>query len=98
MDVVCKGKLGGREEIIPVVLMVIAEHPDVCLEFLVNVFGLPVGLQVVGCRSRSFDPKESVEFPHEIRNEHRPLVMHPLQQKTMELPYVSIVEPCRPFS
>ncbi len=48
MDMVCKGKLGCREEIVPVVLMVIVEHPDVCLEFLVHVFSLSISLWVVG--------------------------------------------------
>ncbi len=72
MDMVCEGELGRREKVIPVILMVIAEHPDVRLEFLVDTFGLSISLRVVGCRGSGFDPEESVEFPHEIRNEYRP--------------------------
>ncbi len=70
MDMVCEGELGCREEIVPVVLVVIAEHPDVRLEFLVDVFSLSVGLCVVGRRGCSFDPEKSVEFPHELRDEN----------------------------
>ena len=54
-----KGDLGGQvdmvgshefsrgEELIPVILVVVAEHLDVCLEFLVDMLHLPVGLGVV---------------------------------------------------
>ena len=47
VDMVGGCKFSRGEELIPVVLVVVAEHLDVCLELLVDMLCLPVGLEVV---------------------------------------------------
>ena len=46
VDMVGGCKFSRGEELIPVVLVVVAEHSDVCLKFLVDMLHLPISLGV----------------------------------------------------
>ena len=67
------------EELVPVVLVVVAEHSDVCLKFLVDTLCLPISLGVVCSQCCGLDSKEVVQLAHEACNEHGAAVMEPLQ-------------------
>ena len=66
MDPVVVGKFGYRKPVIPVVLPQVYKEVQELLDLLVDTFGLTVGLQVVGCRGRDFNPKYFAESSHEV--------------------------------
>ncbi len=54
------GKLSEWEPITPVSLSVVNEDPEVLLDFLVNVFGLSIGLWVKHCGGIQRDVEHSI--------------------------------------
>jgi hypothetical protein len=52
MDVIVVLKLSQGEEIDPVILPLVHEDPEVLFQLLVNSFGLPVTLRMVGRSGR----------------------------------------------
>src|SRR5882672_11182016 len=54
--VVCK--FGKGQEVDPVILLVIDVNPKVLFQDLVDSFGLPIGLQVIGRRKVSLDTEQ----------------------------------------
>ena len=66
VDVVVVRELGSREKLIPVVLLVVGEKPNVLLEFLVNTLCLAVGLRVVGSGCCGCHPDKPPELPREL--------------------------------
>ena len=97
MDMVRAGKFSGGKELIPIVLVVVAEHPQICLELLVNPLGLPVGLRVEGRRGRRLDPEESIQLAHELRDEDCASIVDPLEGKTVQLPHMLVVQSSAAF-
>ena len=79
MHVVSTCKLCRRQELIPIILMMIAESAQVRLEFLVDALGLAVRLQVVRCQSQVLNAKERIELPHEVRHELSATIVEPCQ-------------------
>jgi hypothetical protein len=47
-------------------LQEVGENPKVLFDVLVDVFGLTIGLWVVGCRSVRFYAQELQQIPHEV--------------------------------
>ena len=56
LDVVV-GKFCKREQVLPVVLLVVDEDPKVLFEDLVHPFHLPIGFRMIRCGEVSFDAK-----------------------------------------
>ena len=52
------GKFHKREQILPVILLVVDENPKVLLKDLVHPFRLPVGFRMVCCREVGLDAKQ----------------------------------------
>jgi len=86
------GELCEREEVIPVILSFPDEDAYVLFQFLVNPFGLSVGLWMIGGRRGGFDPEQPVEFLHEQGNELWPSVGDNLAWEAVEFPDVADVE------
>ncbi len=59
----------------------VAEHPEVRLEFLVDPLGLTIGLRMVGGGGRGLDPEKAIELLHEFRDEYGPPVVKPLERE-----------------
>ncbi len=75
----------------------VAEHPEVRLEFLVDPLGLTVGLRMVGGGGRGLDPEKAIELLHEFRDEYGPPVVKPLERESVQLPDMLVVQPRCPF-
>jgi len=86
--VVVVGKLAKQQEFIPVVLSFICKTSQIPLQSLVNVFGLAIGLWVIGCRKCLADAKESVQFTHEFSDELGAAVRQGSLGHPMVLPYL----------
>ena len=57
IDPIVQGELGSGEERGPIVLPFVYKVAKVLLDFLVDAFGLTIGLGVVGSREAKFNPK-----------------------------------------
>src|SRR5579864_9209470 len=66
MNVIIVCKFRSREQLVPVILLVIGEKPDELLEFLIDTLSLAIGLWVVGSGGRRLDPYETPELPGEV--------------------------------
>ena len=64
-------EFGGREEVEPTFGVVGAEDMEICLDFLVGVLRLSVGLRVVGCGKFDVVLEESGQFSGECRGKLR---------------------------
>ena len=91
VDVVVVGKLGKREEGMPVVLSLSDKDLQILFQLLVNSFSLSVRLWVVGCGGCALDPEQPVQFLHECSDKLWSSVGHDLSRETMELPDVAEV-------
>jgi hypothetical protein len=93
VDVVVVCEFSSREELVPVILLVVSEKPDELLHLLVDAFGLTVGLQVVGCRGVRFDPNKAPKLGGELGNELGATVGDVLLRSAMELPDIPVIQP-----
>ena len=84
-------ELGKRQQFLPVILSLIDKQLKILLEFLVDMFGLPITLRVVGSGCQELDSKESVELMGEFSNKLGSSVGHDMLWEAMQLPYVSEV-------
>ena len=75
-----------REEVHPVILMLIDEQPKVLLQFLVDLLRLSVTLWVIGSGGCNLDPKHAVQFPSELCHELWASVRDYLVGYTVEFP------------
>ena len=82
------GELAEQQEFIPVVLSFVRKTLQILLQFLVNLFGLAIGLWVIGCRKCLADAKESVQFMHEFSDELGAAVRQGSLGHPMVLPYL----------
>jgi len=60
VDVIIVGELRQGEECVPVILSFSDEDPQVLFQFLVDLFRMSVGLQVVSGRRCGLDSQQSV--------------------------------------
>src|SRR6266481_1157607 len=86
MDLVVVGKLSDRDPFVPVVLSLINEESKELFDFLVDMFGLPVCLWVVGGRCCDFDPKELTESPHEVQDKLGSSITNDFLREAVEFP------------
>ena len=64
MEVVVVCELGSVQEVLPVILLVVAEHVEVGFKPLVIALNLPLGLGM-GCSGKALvDAEASVKGPH----------------------------------
>jgi hypothetical protein len=92
VDVVV-GELGGRQELIPVILFVAREDTDELFELLVDVFSLAVGLQMVSGGGSRFNTNEAPQFAGEIGDELRTTVGNVLLGGSVVPPDILVVQP-----
>ena len=85
------GKLGKREEGMPVVLSLSDKDPQILFQLLVNSFGLSVRLRVVGYGGCALDPEQPVQFLHERSDKLRSSVGYNLSREAVELPDIAEV-------
>ncbi|KAG5334556.1 hypothetical protein C0989_003390 [Termitomyces sp. Mn162] len=83
--------LGVREEFIPVILALIAEEAEVLLQLLIYMFGLAIGLWVVGSEGVELHAKQLVELPGEVHHKLWSLVRDIGVREAVELPDVPLV-------
>ena len=74
MEVIVVGELRGVQEVLPVILSVVAEHTEVRFESFVIALNLSLGLGVICCGQALVNPEASVKGPHVWVIELRPLV------------------------
>jgi hypothetical protein len=61
MGSVVVSKFGEGEQVDPVVLLIIDVYSEILFQYLVDPFGLTIGLGVIGCGEVAFDPEEFAE-------------------------------------
>src|SRR6266481_7612681 len=86
MDPVIVGELSDRDPFIPVILSLIYEESKELFDFLVDVFGLPICLWVVGHLCCDFDPKELTESPYEVQDKLGSSITNDFLREAMEFP------------
>ena len=64
-------EFGGRKEVKPTFGVIGTEDTEICLDFLVGVLCLSIGLRVVGCGKFDVILEESGQFSGECRGELR---------------------------
>src|SRR6266481_3235573 len=96
MDSVVVGKLGYRDPLVPVILLLVDEEPEELFDLLVDMLSLVVTLRVIGCRCSNLDSKYLTESAHELGDELHSLVTNYFLQKAVKLPNIVAEEPVTP--
>ena len=86
MDVVVILEFRQREEVRPVILLLIDEYPKVLLQFLIDLLHLSVTLWVIGRGGRYLNPEYTVQLPSEFCYELQTSVGDYLVGYAMEFP------------
>ena len=73
MDSVIIGKFGNQNPVILVILSLVHKKVEELLDFLVDMFGLAIHLQVVGCGGHNFNPEYLAQTLHEVQHKLGPL-------------------------
>ena len=66
MNLVVVGERGESEPVMPVRLSFIDKYTEILFNFLIDSFGLSIGLGVIGCGDVGFNTGHRVEVPHEL--------------------------------
>jgi hypothetical protein len=88
MDMIVVLELGHRQEIIPVILSLIDEDAKILLQLLIDSFGLPIRLRMIGRRGCDSDRQQAVQLSSELPNELDTSVRNHVSRQTMQLPHM----------
>ena len=72
------------------------KKPEELFDFLVDMFGLTIGLRVIGGRCSNSDTKDLTESAHELGDELHPSVTNYFLWEAMKLPDIVAEEPGDP--
>src|SRR5688572_15412258 len=86
MDMIVVLEFRQWEKVIPIILPLIYEKPQVLFQFLIDPFRLSVSLWMVGSSCRQLDSEQSVNFPSEFRNELRSPVGNHVKRESVQFP------------
>ena len=90
---VVRGELGNREQVGPIVLLVVSVHAKENLQRLIGALGLPISFGMVRCRVVELDPEELAERRHELGGEGGSAIGNDVGGDTVLGEDVSDIEP-----
>src|SRR5271170_755315 len=88
-------KLGKGEELVPVILLVIAVYPQILFQRLIYPFRLPIGLGVVCRRPVTLDIEPFEQVPSEMRDKLGSPIRDGVDGEAVKLPNVLVIQLCR---